>query len=220
MHLELKAAHLRVGFQVAQWYRICLQCRRLRCDPLVGKIPCGKAWKPTPVCFLENPRDREAWQATVLGVAKSRTRLKQLSMHARRTTTLFVFHGYPLSLLPNNPCSLKPISYFQFILTHVQFFPLSTTTHSFPGVWTWTPDNMLFSLLAFPVTAPAWPSSCLHNPCTVNITKLNRLLATWMRGQIQIHITMTPRALKYKHFIGRLLKSLLKPSPLPPKHYT
>ena len=75
-------------------------------------------------------------------------------------------------------------------------------------------------LLPPPVTAPAWPSSCLHNPCTVNITKLNRLLATWMRGQIQINITMTPRALKYKHFIGRLLKSLLKPSPFPPKHYT
>ena len=196
MRLELKPDHLRVGFQVAQWYRICLQCKRLKGDPLVGKIPCGRAWELTLVCFLESPRDREVWQATVLGVTKSRTWLKQLSMHAPRTTTLFVFHGYPLSMLPNNPCSLKPVSCFQFILTHVQFFPLSTTTHSFPlGVWTWTPDNM-FSLLLFPVTVPACPSSCLHNPCTVNITKLNRLLATWMHGQIQINITMTPRALK------------------------
>ena len=28
---------------------------------------------------LENPRDREAWWAAVLGVAESQTRLKQLS---------------------------------------------------------------------------------------------------------------------------------------------
>ena len=30
---------------------------------------------------LENPMDRGAWQATVLGVTKSRTGLKQLSTH-------------------------------------------------------------------------------------------------------------------------------------------
>ena len=30
---------------------------------------------------LENSMDRGAWQATVLGDAKSRTQLKQLSMH-------------------------------------------------------------------------------------------------------------------------------------------
>ena len=32
--------------------------------------------------FLENPMDRGAWQATVHGVTKSRTQLKQLSTHA------------------------------------------------------------------------------------------------------------------------------------------
>ena len=30
---------------------------------------------------LENPMDRGAWRATVHGVTKSRTRLKQLSVH-------------------------------------------------------------------------------------------------------------------------------------------
>ena len=30
---------------------------------------------------LENPRDRGAWQATVHGIAKSRTQLKCLSTH-------------------------------------------------------------------------------------------------------------------------------------------
>ena len=35
--------------QVAQGYRICLQCRRRRLDPWVGKIAWQKAWQPTPV---------------------------------------------------------------------------------------------------------------------------------------------------------------------------
>ena len=36
---------------------------------------------------LENTMDREAWRATVHRVAQSRTRLKQLSMHARSLVT-------------------------------------------------------------------------------------------------------------------------------------
>ena len=34
---------------------------------------------PLQYTYLENPMDREAWSAAVLGVTKSRTRLKQLS---------------------------------------------------------------------------------------------------------------------------------------------
>ena len=41
-------------------------------------------------CFcLENPMDRGAWWATVQGVAKSWTQLKQLSMHTRLVATMF-----------------------------------------------------------------------------------------------------------------------------------
>ena len=28
---------------------VCLQCRRPRFDPWVGKIPCRREWQPTPV---------------------------------------------------------------------------------------------------------------------------------------------------------------------------
>ena len=35
--------------QVAQWSRVCLQCRRHRFDPRVRKIPWGKEGQPTPV---------------------------------------------------------------------------------------------------------------------------------------------------------------------------
>ena len=37
---------------VAQWQRICLQCRRCWFDPWVGKIPWGRKWQPTPVFLL------------------------------------------------------------------------------------------------------------------------------------------------------------------------
>ena len=36
-------------------------------------------WQPTPVFFLENPREGGAWWAAVYGVAQGRTRLKRLS---------------------------------------------------------------------------------------------------------------------------------------------
>ena len=58
-----------------------------------GLIPgSGGAWQlpsleeghgnPLQYSCLENPMDRGAWQATVHGVAKSWTQLKQLSTHA------------------------------------------------------------------------------------------------------------------------------------------
>ena len=39
---------------------------------------------PLQYSCLENPMDREAWHATVLRVANSQMRLKQLSMHTCR----------------------------------------------------------------------------------------------------------------------------------------
>ena len=39
---------------------------------------------------LENRMDRGAWQATVHGVSKRRTRLKRLSAHAHRLPSLSV----------------------------------------------------------------------------------------------------------------------------------
>ena len=39
------------------------------------KIPWRREWLPTPVFLPGNSMDKGAWQATVHGVAKSRTRL-------------------------------------------------------------------------------------------------------------------------------------------------
>ena len=49
--------------------------------PGLGRSP-GKGYRnPLPYSCLENPMDREAWWATVHGVAKSWTWLKWLSTH-------------------------------------------------------------------------------------------------------------------------------------------
>ena len=59
------------------------QCRRLQrswSDPWVRKIPGGRHNNPLQCSCLENPTDRGAWRATVHRLAKSWTRLKQLSV--------------------------------------------------------------------------------------------------------------------------------------------
>ena len=46
--------------------------------------PLEEAWQSTPVILPREPVDRGAWQAAVLRVTQSQTRLKQLSTHAHR----------------------------------------------------------------------------------------------------------------------------------------
>ena len=48
-----------------------------------GRAPEGGHGNPLQYPCLENPTDRGAWQSTVIRVAKSWTRLKQLSMTMR-----------------------------------------------------------------------------------------------------------------------------------------
>ena len=49
--------------------------------PGLGRSPGGGHGTPLQYSCLENPIDRGAWWATVHGVSKSRTGLKQLSTH-------------------------------------------------------------------------------------------------------------------------------------------
>ena len=49
--------------------------------PGLGRSPGGRHGNPLQYSCLENPMDRDAWRATVHGVKKSWTRLKQLSVH-------------------------------------------------------------------------------------------------------------------------------------------
>ena len=104
-------------------------------------------WKPSPVFLLENPKDRGTWQATVHRAAKSRTWLKQLSMHAWT-----VAHQAPLSFtISQSLLKLRSIESimlsnhlilcFSFILLPSVFpnfrvFPNESVLHSrWPKYW-------------------------------------------------------------------------------------
>ena len=57
------------------------QCRSMRdmdSIPESGRSPGRGHGNPLQYSYLENPRDREVWRATVHGVAKSQTGLKRL----------------------------------------------------------------------------------------------------------------------------------------------
>ena len=55
--------------------------------PGLGRSPGGGNGNPLQYSCLETPMDRGAWWATVRGVTKSQTCLKQLSMHACTSIT-------------------------------------------------------------------------------------------------------------------------------------
>ena len=57
------------------------RCKRYRFHPGLGRSPGGGHSNPLQYSCLENPIDREAWQASVHRVAKSGTLLKWLSTH-------------------------------------------------------------------------------------------------------------------------------------------
>ena len=70
--------------------------------PGLGRSPEEGNGNPLQYSCLENLTDRGAWRAMVHGVAKSRTRLKQLSRHAQWGLGAIVF----LALSPVSPIHL------------------------------------------------------------------------------------------------------------------
>ena len=52
--------------------------------PRSGRFPGGEHGNPLQYSCLENPMDREAWQATVHRVTESWTQLKRLSTHLNK----------------------------------------------------------------------------------------------------------------------------------------
>ena len=61
------------------------QCKRHWFDAWVGKIPGERNGNPLQYSCMGNPMDRETWQATVHGVAKSQPWLKHLSRQSLPT---------------------------------------------------------------------------------------------------------------------------------------
>jgi len=61
--------------------------------PGSGRSPGGRHGNPLQYSCLEHPIDRGAWRATLHRVAKSQTRLKQLSMHAHTPLSELLFNS-------------------------------------------------------------------------------------------------------------------------------
>ena len=62
------------------------RCKRCWFDPELGRVPVGVCSNPLQYSCLENPMDRGARPAKVHSVAKSRTQVKEFSMHAHVVT--------------------------------------------------------------------------------------------------------------------------------------
>ena len=67
-----KSSRILRAFQVAQWSRIHLQCRRHGFHPLLGRSPGKGNGNPLSYSCLGNPTDTGActWGATVHGVTE------------------------------------------------------------------------------------------------------------------------------------------------------
>ena len=60
--------------------------------PGSGRSPGGGPSNPLQYSCLENPMDRGAWWATVHGVAKSWTQMKQLNTHIHTHTYMHIYN--------------------------------------------------------------------------------------------------------------------------------
>ena len=93
--MKLSSMGYILASQVAQWSRICLPIQETQetwLQSLGGKDPLGRGHgNPLQYSCLENPMDRQAWQATVRGVAKSRARLSTHTWIQLQLTFFFYF---------------------------------------------------------------------------------------------------------------------------------
>ena len=77
-----------------------------------GRSREGEHGNPLQFYCLENPMDRGAWRATVHGVTKSWTRLKQLKTHTHT-------HGWSRTQTQGETC---PVGRCQVNFSHIQLF--------------------------------------------------------------------------------------------------
>jgi len=72
--------------------------------PGSGRSPGGGNGNPLQYSYLKNLMDRGAWPAIVHGVAKSWTRLKQLSMHTYILVHILPYSGLSQDIEYSSPC--------------------------------------------------------------------------------------------------------------------
>ena len=95
----------------------CQRRRHKRCgfDPWVGKIPCRRAWQPTPLFLLENLTDRRDWRTTEQRVGHDWSDLVTHACWVLKLSLLLLFQK--LTVPPNDP----PLSRLGLYLEWYQF---------------------------------------------------------------------------------------------------
>ena len=93
-------------YESSQWHYgkepVC-QCRRHKrraFNPRVGKIPCRRAWQPTPVFVPGESHGQRSLAGYSHRVAWNRTGLKWLSTHTRGELTVVLRGGWGIFVMP------------------------------------------------------------------------------------------------------------------------
>ena len=82
------------------------RCERPRFHPQIGRSPGQGHGSPLQYSCLENPMDRGAWGATVHGVTKSQTRLKQLSTYPCFFIYIYIYFLFYICIIVIYDCFL------------------------------------------------------------------------------------------------------------------
>ena len=145
---------------------------------------------PLQCSCLENPRDREAWWASVYGVAQSRTRLKQLSSSSSQLLVYMIFTSQCTSML-----------------IHVQLFvTLWTLAHQVPvsmefsrqGYWRGLlcPSPRNFPYPRIEPMSPVVAVSFFTTWATSEAHSLHKTYVKWMQSPIYNKVKMYTLNLK------------------------
>ena len=118
------------------------------------RSPGGGHGNPHHYSCLENPMDREAWQAAVQRVAKSRTGLKQLSTQQHHAFGVLII--FPMCY----QSELKFLDTYLKAVGGTGEVPATQRYYSGPGQRTWVQCWALVTLMVFqalpsPITAPS-----------------------------------------------------------------
>ena len=127
--------------------------------PRWGRSPGEGNGNPLQYSCLENPRDGGAWQATVQGVAKSWTRLRDFictflsDLSGSLWGLMWCVNIFPPHKThPNRPLVIRSFFFVFSSVTHSMLFPISRSSYSlFSYLWNsfLTPFFLWLTLLRF-----------------------------------------------------------------------
>ena len=156
---------------VAQWLRICLQCRRCRrCrfDPWVGKIPWRRNWQPTPIFLTEKSHRGRSLVGYSPCCHKESDATECVHVHSHTHThthtwensyrTLLMFPFKLLQFKIQNGCTSNSCNSIHLSRTlDFEVLPLGSSQMT---LWSWRWDDFFFSWDSLRPSLGLCSSSC------------------------------------------------------------